>query len=132
MTEWTLYDYVDVHGANQFKAWSECLQKRELAKLNAKLDMLQQHGPSLPPRLLAGPIRGHGHIYKLEIRGQVQLRPLLCKGPIRNDEEYSLLIGAIEQGWKLLPTGAAAEAERRRQEITTSPQARRTLHERVL
>jgi len=131
MAEWMLYDHAHRHGANQFKAWSQCLQKPELAKLNVKLDMLQKHGPDLPPQLLAGPIRGHNHIYKLKIKGHVQLRPLLCKGPIRNDEEYSLLIGAIEQGGKLVPAGAAAEAERRRQEIIADPQQRRTLHERV-
>ena len=35
------------------KAWTEGLQKRDHARLNQKLDMLQQHGAGLPPGLLS-------------------------------------------------------------------------------
>jgi hypothetical protein len=79
MPEFALYDYGNEHGINEFKAWSEGLQKPDLAKLNRKLDMLRTE-PELPPQLLAGPLEGKP-IYKLRINGRVALRPMLCKGP---------------------------------------------------
>ncbi len=49
---WKLYDYVS-NGTNMIKAWTIGLEQQQLAKLNAKLDMLQQYGPDLPPNLLS-------------------------------------------------------------------------------
>src|SRR5437588_9360141 len=91
---WTLFDYVNEDGVNEIAQWTRRLEKRQRIKLNQKLDMLQKHGPDLPPQLLAGPI--FPHIYKLKVKGNVQLRPMLCKGPIIYDEEFTLLLGAIE------------------------------------
>ena len=128
MARWRLYDYVDNRGISDFESWSRTLEKRDRARLSAKLRMLETAGPELPPQLLAGPIKGH--IYKLRINGQVALRPLLCKGPINNDEEFTLLMGAIERDRKLEPRNAPDIAERRRQEILNNP-TRRCNHVRV-
>ena len=119
MAKWRLYDYVNNRGRNDFESWTKSLEKRDRARLSAKLRMLETAGPDLPPQLLAGPIKGH--IYKLRINGQVALRPLLCKGPINKDKEFTLLMGAIEKDQKLEPRDAPNEAEIRRQKIINDP-----------
>jgi len=96
-----------------------------VGKLNQKLDMLAIVGPSLPPKLLAGPI--HKHIYKLIIHGDRMLRPMLCKGPVDMEAEYTLLLGAIEIGGKL--DHNPSEAEANRATLVASPNRRRN-HER--
>ena len=78
-------------------------------------------------KLLAGP--SHTHVYKLVIHGDVMLRPMLCKGPINNDTEYTLLRGAVEIGGEL-PNGAPEQAEEHREIIISNPN-RRCSHERI-
>ena len=128
MAKWRLYDALDDGGHNIIKQWTQNLQKRERVKLNQKLDMLEQYGPDLPPQLLAGPI--FDHIYKLKVHGPIQLRPLLCKGPIDNNSEYTLLVGAIEIQWQFEPPDAETRAAINRQAIIDNP-LRRCNHERV-
>lgn len=124
---WKLFDYVNEHGINEIARWTRTLEKRQRIKLNQKLDMLQQHGPELPPQLLAGPI--FGHIYKLKVKGNVQLRPMLCKGPIDNDREFTLLLGAIEIGDEL--DHSPEEAALIREIVMAEPFWRRCDHERI-
>jgi hypothetical protein len=128
MSKWILYDYLNTDGYNVIKKWTEDLQKRERIKLNQKLDMLEQYGPELPPQLLAGPI--FDHVYKLKVQGNPKLRPLLCKGPIDNSKEYTLLVGAKEIQWELEPVNAEEQAASNRQAIIDNP-LRRCKHERV-
>jgi hypothetical protein len=94
-----------------------------------KFDRLRQvdHRQAIETKLLAGPI--HKHVYKLVIHGDVMLRPMLCRGPIDNDREYTLLFGAIERGGKL-PAGSKERAEENRETVITD-QTRRRLHERI-
>ena len=123
-----LYDYVDTRGINQIAKWTKKLPLRDRAKLNNKLQLLEQAGPDLLPGLLAGPnIQGQRHIYKLKIGSSGSgraLRPLLCRGPIDKEEELTLLIGAEERDGKL-PKHVAKAAEDRRQEILAKPERRR-------
>ena len=121
---WALYDYQDGSGNNDFESWSKGLQKYDRAKLSRKLKMLEDNGPDLGPRLLAGPIKHHAHIYKLIINGRVALRPLLCKGPINNETEFTLLKGAFEVDWKWVPADAPSDAETRRNTVKANPQRR--------
>jgi len=125
-----LYNYLNEHGFNVIKQWTEGLQKRDRARLNQKLDMLAQHGTSLPPNLLSD--TGSPHIKKLRITGKKvpTLRPMLCKGPINNDGEFTLLQGAIEKDRKLIPSDAVNLAENHRNAVITDP-SRRCDHERV-
>jgi hypothetical protein len=129
-----LYDYVDARGVNRIGVWTRTLPLRERAKLNNKLSLLEQAGPDLLPGLLAGPnIQGQRHIYKLKIGSSGSgraLRPLACRGPIDNEEELTLLVGAEEHDGKL-PKNAARAAEERRQEILANPTQRRCSHEWV-
>jgi hypothetical protein len=56
------------------------------------------------------------------------LRPMLCRGPIDMDREFTFLLGAIEKGGVL--DVDAMEAEARRQEILADPENRRRLNGR--
>jgi hypothetical protein len=131
MAGWRLYDYLDGNRRNEFADWTRGLQTKQRARLNQKLRMLEKSGPDLPPQLLAGPIKHYAHIYKMKINGQVALRPLLCKGPIRNDEEFTLLKGATEVGFKWQPPNAPVIAIKRRQDVIDNPSQRRCTHVRV-
>lgn len=126
-----LYDYVNIQGRNEFKVWSSRLQKTELAKLNERINKLEIYGESLYPDLPTdSEIPG---ILKIRITAaRVQLRPLLCRGPVNVGKEYTFLFGAKEKGSKWLPPNAPATAQQNRTIITASPQARRTKHERVI
>jgi hypothetical protein len=128
---WTLYDYIDGQGNNDFVAWSKDLQKPELAKLNRRLKALEDNGPALAPQMLAGPLTGYPHIWKLKINGKIALRPLLCKGPLNNEIEFTLLKGAFEVGYQWQPASAPGEAVNRR-DIVLRDAKRRTPHVKVL
>lgn len=127
--KYKLFDYCNPAGENEFKAWTQALQPVQRGKLNAKLDMLKMLGDGLLPVILTG--TDTPGILKLRIKGNVQLRPMLCKGPIDVDEEFSLLVGAIEVGSKLKPPNADVIADERKKEIRKYPDNRRVKHERV-
>ena len=123
-----LHDYVDNNKINDVKEWTKSLEKKDRAKLNAKLDMLTKNGPELFPNILTGtPTPG---ILKLRVRGNVQLRPMLCSGPISIENEYTLLIGAKEVQSKLDPKNADQTADKRKAEIINDA-TRRIEHERI-
>lgn len=124
-----LYDFVSQNGINEIKAWTKTLQSTQRGKLRARLDMLQTHGEGLFPEILTG--TDTPGILKLRIKGNVQLRPMLCRGPIEVDKEYTLLMGAIEVGGNLKPTNADATANSRKNKIKCDPEHRRIKHERV-
>lgn len=82
---------------------------------------------NLPPNLLAGPgYDGQQSIYKLKVRGSVQLRPMVCIGPFGLDE-WTVLYPATEVGNVLCPADAARLAEERRKEILADPNRRQLL-----
>lgn len=124
---WDLYDFTNESGDSLLQEWivREKLSRRDVGQLNHKLDMLVVAGPSLPPKLLAGPV--HKHIYKLIIHGERMLRPFLCKGPFNMETEFTLLLGAIEADWKLDHDPKEAEGNRT---ILLGDPARRRNHER--
>jgi len=105
------------------------LTKRSRAALNQKLDRLSQidFDLAIQTKFLAGPI--YKSVYKLVVKTDVQLRPMLCRGPFNVDEEYTLLLGAVETGGKL-PQGAKEKAEANRQIVIGNP-SRRVEHERI-
>lgn len=126
-----LWDFLDARGKSVIQKWvkDDRLSKRDVAILNQRLDRLQQVDFSLAREMkfLAGPV--HKHIYKLRAKGDIQLRPMLCKGPINNETEYTLLQGAVEKGGKL-PKGVQEQAEKNRQTVIDDP-SRRGPHERL-
>ncbi len=119
-----LYDYLDDHGNNVIAAWTGQQTRRDRAKIINKLRALEQMDFDLArgSKLLQGPIGKH--VYKLKIHGEVMMRPLLCRGPIDNDNEYTLLIGAVEIGSVLTPTAAVRQAQAARETIIHDPNRR--------
>lgn len=124
-----LFDYVDEHGRNVIKEWSESLEKTQRARLNEMLDKLAMHGDTLYPMMMAG--SGVGGISKLRIKGSVQLRPLLCKGPVDVASEYTLLKGAKEVGDEWKPDNAREIAKEHKEKVKKNAVERRKVHERV-
>ena len=80
---------------------------------------------------LSGPIDKTGHIHKLRVRGDKNIRLLLCKGPDPKamNEEYTLLIGATEPNRSLVPKGASQTAMRYREHVINDLRNRRCLHD---
>jgi hypothetical protein len=126
--EWTLFDYVDLRKSNAIKEWTRGLEKRSLAKLNRKLEILEQTGPDLAPGLLKGTrLR---HVDKVKVEGRVSHALLVCRGPIHLQEEMTLLLGVPEKDRKL-PLGSEQKADERRLEVAENALERRCLHERL-
>ena len=126
-----LWDFLDIRGDNVVETWGTAQTKRDRGMLNQRFDRLVQVDFSLAigSKLLAGPI--YRHVYKMQIHGDVQMRPMLCKGPLKNDDEYTLLLGAVERNWKLVPASAKTDAEYNRGLVLASPLTRRKAHERI-
>lgn len=124
-----LFDYCSVRGKNEFKIWTKKLQAAQRGKLNSKLDMLEQNGDDLFPELLSA--TNTPGILKLRIKGKVQLRPMLCRGPVSVGQEYTLLLGAIEVGDELEPAQADAIAMQHKEAVLAAPTTRRIDHERA-
>jgi len=125
----SLWDFLGTDGENTIQRWAgkERLTSRDRGKLEAKLSFLT--GLDFPTawqtKLLDGPIHKYRHIYKLVVHGAVMLRPMLCKGPINNDTEYTILQGAKEVGGRLQPENAPERAERNREDVVRDPSRRR-------
>lgn len=127
-----IYEWVDATGHGVVTDWD--LQVAQRAKLDDKLQMLRRAEVdatgrvNLPQNLLAGPgVYGNAAIYKLKVKGNVALRPMLSLGPMNRDTEWTILARAEERDRRLLPPDAAGVAEMRRREIITDETKRRLL-----
>lgn len=123
-----IYDYHDEHGGNVIQPWIDSLQVKERAKLNEMLDKLQMHGDALRPQMMTG--TSEPGISKLRIHGKVQLRPLLCCGPVHIKLEFTLLCGAKEVGGVLVPKGVEGVAATRKLVVKANHEKRRKLNAR--
>jgi hypothetical protein len=121
-----VYDFTDEDGENIIAAWRWGLTARSKGALDSKLNMLATGGMDLPPKLLVGPINKTGHIYKLRIKADVMLRPMLCRGPFQMNGECTLLLGALEIQGKLIPDPQRAVENRN---LLLKDRNRRVLHE---
>lgn len=101
--------WVYQNGENQFYKWRKEMPKIQVAKLEEKIEKLSMDGDALFPNMLS-PTKVNG-ILKFKIQGNPKLRPLLCKGPINIDKEYTLLVGAKEVSWHFEPTNALITAK---------------------
>lgn len=125
-----LYDYVDEQNVNVnvISEWAKGLQTRQRAQVQAKIDLLSLGGTELFPGTLTGSdVAG---ILRLRVKGNVQLRPCLCKGPLHPEMEtaFTLLAGAHEKGGKMLPKGVVETAAARKEKVKADPAARRSKH----
>ncbi|GEM_PF-575803 len=126
MIEFThnLFEYLDHRGVGVVEDWKRGKDKDIIARVDRKLDLLNQHGSDLPPGLLAG--TKSRHIDKLRIFGKgVTVRVLICRGPINPRDEFTVLFIAQEKDRKLIPKDAESRAEQRRQEILINAERRR-------
>ena len=127
---WRLYDFVDIRARNIVKEWAKTQGDELKARVNQRLDMLERHGAELPSGMLAG--TRHKHIDKLKIYGKgVTWRIMICKGPIENNFEFTILYIAQEKDRKLIPPDADRRAEENRQAVIANPEERRCDHERL-
>lgn len=128
-----VYEWLDDSGRGEVSDWPK-LQAKQRAKLDLKLDMLSKaevdpvtRRATLPPQTLVGPnFGGEQFIYKLKGRGNVAMRPMICLGPF-GDDEWTVLLRAIERDDKLIPPDAAAKAEARRKLLLGNRLRRRIL-----
>lgn len=129
--KWRIYEYrVPGKDRSTIGDWliERSISERDRGQLLLKMDMLALYGSDLPPGLLAGPIKSkrnkklQSHTYKLIVHGDKMLRPMLCKGPLDMDSEYTMLLGAIEVNFEL--DEDVEDAEKRRAEIIVDPTRR--------
>jgi len=134
LPKWKVYCFVSERGHNVIREWldEEKVGAGQRAKFQSKIDSLENGGPDLNPGLLSDtPVARD--IYKMKIKGnkgQVQLRPMVCKGPFDMSKEFTLLHGAIEKDNKLIPEDAKSRAQSNRAILIVSPMRRR--HEGVI
>ncbi len=122
-----IYDFTDARGNSVIQEWADGigLSSRMRGKFDSKVDMLAKNGPDLSPQLLAG--TKVGHIKKLKVKGDVQLRPHLCMGPIENDKEYTFLVGAVEKDYTLIPEDVLSQAQACRTNLINSNESKSPL-----
>jgi hypothetical protein len=127
---YAIWDFVSPRGENEIARWAgdQKLTNGDRAKLDQKMDRLAQVDFQLAvgTKLLNGPIRKE--IYKVKVHGQVMMRPLLCRGPVSKETEYTILKGAIEKDWKLIPATCLQDAVDNRNAVIGDPDKRRCAH----
>jgi hypothetical protein len=109
---YALFDFCTPRQESVISHWvhAERLSKKDRAKLDQKLHRLSQIDFQLAigTKMLNGPLKKD--IYKLIVHGQVMMRPMLCRGPLNMNTEYTLLVGAIERDRKLEPSTCVTDA----------------------
>jgi|GEM_PF-3508076 len=125
---YVLYDFCNQGEDNLISKWAakERLGKREKATLDVKFDALALHGTDLIPKLLAS-VDNQPGIFKLRIHTTRALRPMLCKGSVLMEEEFTILLGSIEENGKLRPPASVATTNRNE---LLADSDRRVIHER--
>jgi hypothetical protein len=116
----TIWDFLGGSDRDVIEEWARSrLSRRDQAALLQRLIQLRQRErqAALDSNLIAGPLRGAGNLYKLRAKGDHQLRPHLCTGPLNHGAEYTLLCGAIEQDDKLIPPDVQDRAIENRAEL---------------
>ncbi|MFZ5448526.1 MAG: hypothetical protein ACOZFS_07830 [Thermodesulfobacteriota bacterium] len=128
---WQLFDYLDSRGKNVMQEWAKGLGEELRARLDLKIDVLERAEEELPPKLLT-PTSGkpkQKHIKEIPIKGEVALRPMLCRGPF-NRNEFTFLYGAVERDNKYVPRDAPVRAEANRVDLLTRGEKGREQHKR--
>src|SRR3990167_1888469 len=111
-----VYVFVDSKGRNVIFEWAkkQKIQKRDLIRIDQRVDRLSQAGTELVPQLIepsSGPKR-EKHIFELPVGNDVAIRIMLCRGPFDMESEFTLLLGAVERDRRYVPADAPERAER--------------------
>jgi len=126
-----LFDYLDSRDRNVMQEWALDLGEDQRARLDLKIDMLQRAGEDAPKLLT--PTSGRPrqrHIWEMPIKGEVALRPMLCRGPITMGSEFTFLSGAVERDRVYVPLNAPQRAEANRIDLITRGGNAREKHKR--
>jgi hypothetical protein len=133
MGKWKVYFYLKgLRRENAIRAWleDEKVPAAQVAVFQEKIDTLEESGPEMVPGFITEtPVAAD--IYKVKIKGNKgmkQLRPMCCRGPF-SPNEYTILVGAVEKGGKLIPTDAKKRAQANLVELKADPSRR--AHERL-
>jgi hypothetical protein len=123
---WPIYCFVSHRRENVIREWlrTEKVPTKQVATFQAKIDAYERGGPEVNPGLIVGPVAKN--IYKMKIKGNkghVQLRPMVCYGPFL-ETEVTLLLGAIEKDFKLVPSNCKEKAQENR-DIVIADRTRR-------
>lgn len=113
MVIWTFKCYLDENGKDVIDEWYESLSPRE----QARFDKLLEHFRDSPLTAWGSnyfkQLEGYEGIYEIRfIVNNILHRPLGCFAPYPRD--FTLLIGAREQGGKFIPRTAPDTAQKRR------------------
>lgn len=129
MTIVSLFDYVDINDINVIKAWFDHLEPRAKAKLNTRLNALEQMNRAEWSKLNTEVLKGDkdGLIAVKVLYQGIQYRLLGYDGPNRG--EFTLLACGEERNNRYTPLDIGRKAFERRTSIEANPIARRIRHD---
>jgi hypothetical protein len=124
-----IYDYIDLDGGNVIRGWLESLPVKVKAKINNRLNALEQisraEWHTLNTEILHGDKDG---LVAIRISYQsIQYRLLGYDGPFRSD--FTLLAYCEEHNNKYLPLSIGTTAFSRKAIVEANPMIRRTRHD---
>jgi hypothetical protein len=126
---WLVYCFVSKRGQNVIREWLDELKvgAAQRAEFQLKLTLLENGGPDTVPGFITEtPVAKN--IYKAKIKGNkgwIQLRPMLCKGPLLLDQEFTFLLGVVEKDRVLIPKDWERRAQTNREIVVGDPKRRR-------
>ena len=123
------YDYIDVNGVNVIKVWLDRLGPKAKARLNARLNALEQMNRTEWGMPTTEVLKGDkdGLIAVRAKYDRIQYRLLGYDGPRRG--EFTLLAFCKERDNKYTPSGIGRIAFERRAATEANPFIRRTRHD---
>jgi len=134
LPKWRVFCFLSARKYNVIREWLDDheVSAAQRAKFQLLLDLLESGGPtSVPGFISETPVARD--IYKAKIKGNkgwIQLRPMLCKGPLAMDREFTFLFGAVEKDRELIPRDCKQRARDNRAIVIADSTRRR--HEGVI
>lgn len=129
MSTVSIFDYVDVNDINIVKAWLDQRQPKAKAKLNTRLNALEQMSRAEWGKLNTEVLKGDksGLIAVRVLYRGIQYRLLGYDGPNRG--EFTILACGEEHNNRYIPLGIGTTAFNHIRDIDTNPIARRVSHD---
>lgn len=122
------YDYIDIHGINVIEDWLNGLEPRAKARLNIRLNTLEQLNRTEWGMPMTEVLKGDkdGLIAVRAKYNRIQYRLLGYDGPHRG--EFTLLACGTEKNNRYKPLNIGRKAFERREAVEGNPNARRRRH----
>jgi hypothetical protein len=123
------YDYIDIHGVNVIKDWLDGLEAGAKARLNTRLNALEQLNRTEWRMPMTEVLKGDkdGLIAVRAKYDRIQYRLLGYDGPHRG--EFTLLACGTEKDNKYIPLDIGRKAFERIATVEENPTTRRRRHE---